>query len=117
MNPGQTRVLVLLLIIMGLEIAWSEPLKAALAGGQGNLTAHELRAAAVGYGAGGLALLALGAWAPNVATWIAVLFLVLMLFNHANDVAHATGVATNALGRLAGSASPLDQGQGGGQTK
>lgn len=115
MNPGQTRVLVILLVIIGLEVAWSPAVKSVLAGQGASVDGQALRAAAVGYGAGGLALLALASWAPQVATWIAALFLALMLFNHSSDVVHATTVATSALGTLAGPASPLSQNSQGGR--
>ncbi len=98
MNGGQSRVLILLLILFGFESMKQPAVKAALANFI-NVISGNLNAKASGqavaplnvnfkqiayYGVGGLALIALAGPAPDVATWLVVLLLMLVVLSDVN---------------------------------
>src|SRR5947209_1357943 len=90
MSDGQWRVLVILLVILGLEIATSpntrkvfDELGQELQGKQPKGSPAEYMKGAggvlTGFGLSGIALVMLAAWQEGLATAIAVLFLVIVL--------------------------------------
>ena len=111
MTAGQSRVLVLLLVLLGLEAVVSQPVRTfahAAAKGQIDLSGFATPtsgglglpgpiAAAFGYSVGGLALIALAAVAPDVATTFVVLLIVLALVTHGSDFAVAGQALVNAV--------------------
>jgi len=100
MTPGQTRVLVLLLLLLGMEVFFNPSLGSQLKSvASGDLrTDQGVLMAFAGYTAGGLALLALAAVADGLATGIVVLLILLVLFSHPGPVVSviqgATGTAS-----------------------
>lgn len=100
MSSGQWRVLILLAVLLGVDILvnptardtltraksgdvsgmWSG-LADSLAGGVPQM---------YGWGIGALALVALAAVAPDLATWIVVLFIAIVALSHAADFSELT---------------------------
>ena len=97
MTPGQTRVLVLLGLLLGLEMALSPNVRDAVAGlfgGKqhgGGVAPDAMAAAAFGYGAGALALFALAAVADRVATGIVLLLILLVLLSNGGPISGFLG--------------------------
>lgn len=99
MTDGQTRVLVLLLVLFGLDISFNPTLKNNIL--HGNLSGFT--PAYIGLGVGGVALVALAAPAPKAATYIVLAFIVLALIEHSGAWASMLGNATASLQQLTGS--------------
>jgi|SRR6185437_8554844 len=97
MTPGQTRVLVLLAVLLGLEMALSPNVRNVVAGAFGgkqagnNIPPDQMAAAAFGYGVGGLAVFGLAAVAPRVATGIVLLLIALVLLSNGGPVSGFLG--------------------------
>lgn len=98
MNPGQSRVTILLLILLAFEAVKQPPIKAAIAnlvnGVSGNLNAKASGGATqplqvnfkqmAYWGVGALALIALAGPAPDVATWLVIILLMLVVLSDVN---------------------------------
>lgn len=118
MSDGQTRVLVLLLALFGIEALFNPTFRSNLvAGATGKLPPHTMLAGYLGWTIGGVALVALAAPAPRVATYIVLAFILMALLTHPDTYAAALGKATAAMQQLtaapppAGAASPAPSAQ------
>ena len=110
MTAGQTRVLVLMLVIIGCEAFFSQPFRDALSGKTAPLTTAmfvpgpaglpPVAAAMAAYGIGGVAMVALAGVAPGLATGLAVVFLIGVLLGHAPEVAGLAQAATAGITTL-----------------
>ncbi|HEY7975735.1 MAG TPA: hypothetical protein VID72_10355 [Ktedonobacterales bacterium] len=101
MSDGQTRVLVLLLTLFGIETLFNPTFRGNLiAGASGKLPSQTMLAGFLGWSVGGVALVALAAPAPKAATWIVVIFIALALLTHPQLYASALGKATAAMQQL-----------------
>ena len=110
MTTGQTRVLVLLGVLLGVQALFN-PNIARILTGHLNPTQQQggalglpgvVIAGYVGTGAAAVALVALAAPAPNLATWIVVLFIVMALLEHPQGWSAALGAATAGVSQLTG---------------
>lgn len=101
MSDGQTRVLVLLLALFGLE-AWLNPTfrHNLVAGASGNLPPQTMLAGYLGWSVGGIALVALAGPAPRAATYIVLAFILMALLMHPDAYAAALGQVTAAAQQL-----------------
>ena len=98
MTPGQTRLTLLLLVLLAFEAYKQPPVKAAIAnlinGASGNLNAKASGQTAqplnvdfkqmAYWGVGALALIALAGPAPDVATWLVIILLMLVVLSDVN---------------------------------
>ena len=101
MSDGQTRVLVLLLTLFGIEAAFNPTFRGNLvAGASGKLPPQTMLAGYLGWSVGGVALVALAAPAPKAATWIVLIFIALALLTHPDTYSAALGKATAAMQQL-----------------
>lgn len=100
MTAGQTRVLVLLMVLFGLDVTFNPTLKNNIL--HGNLSGFA--PAYIGLGVGGVALVALAAPAPKVATYIVLAFILMVLIEHSAAWAGLLGQASASLQSLTGSA-------------
>lgn len=101
MSDGQTRVLVLLLVLFGIETAFNPTFRGNLvAGASGKLPPQTMLAGYLGWSVGGVALVALAAPAPKAATWIVMIFIALALLTHPDGYAALLGRATAAMTQL-----------------
>ena len=105
MTDGQTRVLVLLIILFGLDITFNPTLRANLVKGASTQDVHTFASAYLGLGLGGVALVALAAPAPKVATYIALAFILMVLIQHSGAWASLLSQASANLQALTGSAA------------
>ena len=104
MTSGQTRVLVLLACLFGLQALINPTFRGNLVkGASGNLPPQTLAAGFVGSGAAAVALVALAAPAPKLATWIVVLFIGMALLTHASSWTGALDTVTRNMNTLFGS--------------
>lgn len=97
MSPGQWRVLLLLVGLLGLDLVLNPEigsllgdLKAGNPGsaiGKGATLVAGSPGAGIGWAVGALALLALASVAPSLATWIVVVLFAVVAFSHADQVA------------------------------
>lgn len=107
MSDGQTRVLVLLLVLFGIETAFNPTFRGNLAAGaKGDLPPQTMLAGFLGWSVGGVALVALAAPAPKAATWIVVIFIALALLTHPQGYSAALGKATAAMQQLTRTPAP-----------
>lgn len=101
MSDGQTRVLVLLLALLGIQIVFNPTFRGNLvAGAEGKLAPQTMLAGYLGWAVGGIALVALAAPAPKAATYIVVAFIVMALLLHPQAYASALGKTTAAIQQL-----------------
>ena len=101
MSDGQTRVLVLLLTLFGIEALFNPTFRSNLvAGASGKLPPQTMLAGYLGWTIGGVALVALAAPAPRVATYIVLAFILMALLTHPDTYAAALGKATAAMQQL-----------------
>ena len=105
MTSGQTRVLVLLIVLLGLDVTFNPTLRANLIKGASTQDVHTFASAYLGLGLGGVALVALAAPAPKVATYIAIAFILIVLLKHSDAWAGMLGKASANLQALTGSAA------------
>lgn len=97
MSDGQTRVLVLLLVLFGIEVTFNPTFRGNLAAGaSGNLPPQTMLAGFLGWSVGGIALVALAAPAPKAATYIVLAFILMALLTHPQAYSAALGKATAA---------------------
>lgn len=101
MTPGQTRVLVLLLVLLSLEIflnpGTGQQISDLVSGRQSGQIASGAFMAFAGYTAGAFALLALAAVADGIATGIVLLLILLVVLSHSSQV---VGLIQGATGTL-----------------
>lgn len=101
MTPGQTRVLVLLGVLLGIQTLFNPTFRGNLAAGaEGKLPPQTMLAGYLGWGVGAVALVALAAPAPRAATYIVLAFILLALLTHPQGYAAALGKATAAMQQL-----------------
>lgn len=106
MTPGQTRVLVLLGVLFGLETLLNPTFRGNLAkGATGQLAPQVFAAGALGWGVSGVALVALAAPAPRLATWVVVIFITLALLTHSQGWTGALSAANAAMAQLFGTSA------------
>lgn len=100
MTDGQTRVLVLLLLLLGTEALLSPTTRGYLTDPRtlSNLPGHV--PLLIAWGVGGGALFGLATVAPTVATDIVVLLLVLIFIAHGTDIGNLIGLANTALANM-----------------
>ena len=115
MSDGQTRVLVLLLALFGIEALFNPTFRSNLvAGASGKLPPQTMLAGYLGWTIGGVALVALAAPAPRVATYIVLAFILMALLTHPDTYAAALGKATAAMQQLTsaptGASEPVNSG-------
>lgn len=118
MNSGQSRVLVIMLLTLGIEALFSPQFTTAL--GQASkghlpdayasLKTGGMYAALAAYALALLAILALAAPAPQVATWIALLILVYALLSHDKQIVPFIANVQLSLGNISGRGPSSDQG-------
>lgn len=110
MTPGQTRVLVLLGVLLALQALINPSVRSVLTG---HLTSQQQSGGAVGIpgiyiagfigvGASAIALVALASPAPKLATWIVVIFIGLALIEHPQQWTAALSSATQGIVALTG---------------
>lgn len=101
MSDGQTRVLVLLLTLFGLQTALNPTFRAnLLKGATGNLPPQTMLAGYLGWTVGAIALVALAAPAPKLATYITLAFILLVLLEHPQGYASALGKLSSTMAQL-----------------
>ena len=101
MSDGQTRVLVLLLVLFGLETLFNPTFRGNLAAGAtGNLPPQTMLAGFLGWSVGGIALVALAAPAPRAATYITLAFILMALLTHPQAYSAALGNLTAGMKTL-----------------
>ena len=106
MTTGQTRVLVLLGVLFGLETLLNPTFRGNLAkGATGQLASNVVAAGSIGWGVSGVALVALAAPAPRLATWIVVIFIALALLTHSQGWTGALSAASAAMTQLFGASA------------
>lgn len=103
MTPGQTRVLALLAALLGLQIVLNPTFRANTSSWlHGQLPSGTATAGYLGWGAAAVALVALAAPAPNLATWITVIFILMNLIEHPQGWSSALGAASSGLASITG---------------
>lgn len=109
MTSGQWRVLIILSIVLGVDIIGNPEAqrfwKAMVTLDWGTVGADSVKGFRwlyFGYAIGMLALIGLAAVDAEIATWIAVLFLVTVLITHGDVIGPALQTGTNILSGLAG---------------
>lgn len=101
MSGGQARVLTLLLVLLGLQLLLNPTFRSNLQGELlGKVPAQTTLAGFLGWGVGGLALVALADPAPMASTWIVVLFIITTLLTRSQNWAGALDQATKAMQTL-----------------
>lgn len=110
MTDGQTRVLALLGVLLGLQALINPNVRRILSG---HLSPTEQKGGAlglpgvyvagyIGVGAAALALVALAGPAPKLATWIVVIFLALALLEHSDAWSAALSASLAGIQQLTG---------------
>lgn len=120
MSSGQSRVLVIMLLTLGIEALFSPQFTAALGQAKqgklsdayGSLQTGGLYAALAAYLLALLAILALASPAPQVATWIALLILVYALLSHDRQI---VPFIANVRGTLSSFSAPRESGASNGE--
>lgn len=110
MTTGQIRVLTLLLVLLGVQAIINPNVRSVLSG---HLTKEQSQSGAlgipsvylagyIGVGAAAVALVALAAPAPRLATYIVLAFIALALIEHPDAWRQALSQATAGIGAITG---------------